>query len=112
MEIGTKIKKVRELKNLTQDYMSKELGVSQSTYSRFESPESDLTISQLNEIASLFGMKAEDIITFDEKYIFNNYGTANDKSFSVINEVSSKERELYEKTIALLEDKIKYLESK
>ncbi len=113
MEIGTKIKKVRELKNYTQEYMSQRLNVSQSTYSRFEKDDSDLTISQLKDISEIFGMKVEDLINFDEKFIFNNYGTAHDKSFSVnYQSVSDKERELYDKTILLLEDKIKILESK
>jgi transcriptional regulator with XRE-family HTH domain len=113
MEIGTKIKKVRELKNYTQEYMAQKLNVSQSTYSRYEKEDGDITISLLREISEIFGMKVDDLINFDEKFIFNNYGTAHDKSFSVnYQAVGDKERELYEKTIALLEDKIKYLESK
>lgn len=113
MEIGIKIKKVRELKNYTQEYMAEKLNVSQSTYSRYEKDGNDLTVSQLKEISDIFDMKVDELINFDEKYIFNNYGTANDKSFSVnYQAVSDKERELYEKTIKLLEDKIKYLEGK
>lgn len=113
MEIGTKIKKVRELKNYTQDYMAQRLNVSQSTYSRYEKEDGDLTISQLKEISDIFGMKVDDLINFDEKFIFNNYGTAHDKSFSVnYQSVSDKERELYEKTIKLLEDKIQSLTEK
>jgi transcriptional regulator with XRE-family HTH domain len=113
MEIGIKIKKVRELRNYTQEYMAYKLHVIQSTYSRFEKDGNDLTISQLNEISEIFGMKIDDLINFDEKFFFNNYGTAHDKSFSVnYQSVSDKERELYEKTIKLLEEKVKNLEGK
>ena len=91
--------------------MARRLNISQPTYSRFEKEDGDLTISQLKEISDVFGMKIDELINFDEKFIFNNYGTANDKAFSVNYEnVNNKERELYEKTIQLLEDKIKYLE--
>ena len=113
MEIGTKIKKVREMKKYSQEFMAERLNVSQPTYSRFEKDDTDLTISQLKHISEIFEMRVEDLINLDEKIIFNNYGTAHDKSFSVIYQsVSDKERELYEMTIKLLEDKIKYLESK
>lgn len=113
MEIGTKIKKVRELRNYTQEYMAQKLEVSQSSYSRYEKDEGDLSLSELEKISEILGMKVEDLICFDEKMIFNNYGTAQDQSFSVnYQSISNKERELYEKTIKLLEDKIKYLENK
>lgn len=110
MEIGNKIKKVRELRNYTQEYMAQKMNISQASYSRFEASNSGITFSQLTSIATVLEMKVEDLIAFDEKMIFNNYGTANDKSFSVITEVSSREVELYQKTISLLEDKIKSLE--
>lgn len=113
MEIGTKIKKVRELKNFTQGHMAELLGVSQSSYSRYESPDSDLSISQLNEIANIFDMKAEDILAFDEKYVLNNYGEIKGHQLAnIYNSFPEKLEKLYEDKIQLLEDKIKYLEGK
>jgi transcriptional regulator with XRE-family HTH domain len=112
MEIGTKIKKVRELKNYTQEYMAQKLNVSQSTYSRYEKEDGDITIALLNEISEIFGMKVEDLLSFDEKVVFNNYASNQANQAYVINVISEKERELYEKTIKLLEEKIKFLESK
>lgn len=110
MEIGTKIKKVRELKNYTQEYMAQRLNVSQSTYSRYEKEDGDITIALLNEISEIFGMKVEALLSFDEKIVFNNYASNQANQAYIINVISEKEREMYEKTIKLLEDKIKYLE--
>jgi transcriptional regulator with XRE-family HTH domain len=112
MEIGTKIKKVRELKNYTQEYMAQRLNVSQSTYSRYEKEDNDITVALLNEISEIFGMKIEDLLSFDEKVVFNNYASNQANQAYIINVISEKEREMYEKTIKLLEDKIKYLEGK
>jgi len=113
MEIGNKIKKVRELKNYTQEYMAERLGITQSGYSRYEKEDGDLTISQLDKISEIFQMKLEDLISFDEKFIFNNYGTSHDKSFSVnYSNINDKERELYDKTIKLLEDQIVILQER
>jgi transcriptional regulator with XRE-family HTH domain len=36
MELGTKIKKIRELRNLTQEYLADQLGISQPAYSKLE----------------------------------------------------------------------------
>ena len=91
--------------------MADKLGMSAAGYGKLERDESDIPFSRLEQIAKAFNMKVEDVTSFDEKFVFNNYGSAHDKSFSV-NYISEKERELYEKTIQLLEDKIKYLESK
>jgi transcriptional regulator with XRE-family HTH domain len=111
MTVGTKIKKIRELRNYTQEYMADKLQMSQSGYSKIESNEVDVAFSKLEQISEVLGMKVEDVISFDEKHVFNNYGTAHDKSFSVFYQaISDKERELYEKTIALLEEKVKRLE--
>lgn len=111
MNIGIKIKKIRELRNYTQDFMAEILGVSQSTYSRFEKDEGDLTIHQLNRISEILDIKIEDLINFDERIVFNNYSNNSNQAYT-INIISEKERELYEKTISLLEEKIKYLENR
>jgi len=108
--IGFKIKKIRELKNLTQEYLASQLNMSVQGYGKIERDEVDVPFSRLEQIADVFGLKVEDVVSFDEKHVFNNFGTAHDKSFSVNYQfVSEKERELYEKTIKLLEDKIQYL---
>ncbi len=112
MEIGTKIKKIREYKNFTQEHMAEQLGISQSTYSRFEKDDSDLTISQIHQIAELLDVKVEDLINVKEQLVINNYESTITHQAHLINVISEKERELYEKTIKLLEDKIKYLEGK
>ncbi|MAZ37435.1 helix-turn-helix domain-containing protein [Salibacteraceae bacterium] len=42
MDIGLNIKKVRELKGYTQDYVAQQLAISQRQYSRIEQNESDI----------------------------------------------------------------------
>lgn len=114
MEIGQKIKKIRELKNFTQEHMAQRLNISQPTYSRYEKEDGDLTITVLRSISEVLEVRIEDLLSFDEKNIFNNYGTANQTYLSVQNlySMSNYERELFMKTIKLLEDKIISLETK
>jgi transcriptional regulator with XRE-family HTH domain len=113
MEIGVKIKKIRELKNYTQEYMAELLHVSQPTYSRFEKDDSDITISQLENISKILDIKLEDLINFNEKQVLNNYSLGQANQAHIINQyMSDNERKLYEDKIKLLEEKVAWLEKK
>ena len=61
-EIGTNIKRIREFKNYTQNYMADKLGISQNVYSKMENNISPITINRLEEIAMVFEMHIEEII--------------------------------------------------
>ncbi len=45
--IGEKIKKIRELKNYTQEYMAAQIGITQAGYSKIERGESDVPMSAI-----------------------------------------------------------------
>lgn len=112
--LGLKIKKVREIKNFTQEYMAKELGVSQSTYSNYENLESDVSPDMLDRIAQILNVRPEMIEKFDDQLIFNNNSFA-DQSVQYCNTlnqyvIDSEIEKLYKKNIQLLEEKVKALE--
>ena len=109
MEVGTKIRKIRELKNFSQDYMAQQLKISQATYSRFEKEEADPTINQLDQIARILDVKLEELLSFNEKYIFNNYSPHNHNQGYVVNHITSGEKELYEKHLETMQQEITYL---
>ena len=49
--LGHKIKKLRELRNFSQEYMADQLGLSQSAYSKLETDQTELTYNRLSKIA-------------------------------------------------------------
>lgn len=110
--IGVKIKKIRELKNFTQEYMADKLGVGQSSYSRFEKDGNDLTFNQINKIADILEIGLDDLLNFNDQFIFNNYKSNKANQGYIVNNFSENERKLYEDKIKLLEEKISWLESK
>ncbi len=65
------IKKIRELKNLTREYVADELKMSTSGYGKIERGEVDLTISKLVKIAKVLGVSLEFIFKFDVATFFN-----------------------------------------
>ena len=70
--IGEKIRKIREIKGYSQDYMAAQLKMSQNNYSRIELDQNNINISRLEEIAKVLEVKPTDIMEFDERYVFHN----------------------------------------
>src|SRR6185437_10301124 len=101
MVLGQKIKKLRELKNLTQEHLATELGLSQSAYSKIETGEVDVPYSRLEQIAKVLELKPEDIITFNEHIVFNVMHN-NTGNGMVVHNASLAEKQLYEDTIKSL----------
>ena len=68
--VGAKIKKYREERGITQDFIANEMGITQSTYGRLEKSDKKLSVNRLIEIAKildisisvLFGEKASNVI--------------------------------------------------
>jgi len=112
MHIGQKIKKLRELKNLTQTHIAQELGVSQSAYSKIELGESEVTYGKLEKISEVLGMKPEDVIAFNDQMVFNIMNNPSGGNvFSNIhqNGITENERKLYLDQISLLKEEISFL---
>lgn len=110
MNIGTKIKKLRELKNFTQDYMAEQLGISQGAYSRMELGDSEMTYGRLEKISEILEMKPEDIISFNESMVFNVMHNQTGNGLVIQNNPpNNKERELYEAQIETLKAELGFL---
>ena len=115
MHIGEKIKKVRELKNYTQEYMAEQLQISQSQYSRIESGESDLLYSRLEQIAKILETSISEIDNIDEAISFISKNKIKGKEvnhFQAKNNLNltTKEEGLYQETKKLYEQIIQQLE--
>lgn len=118
MRIGHNIKKIRELKSLTQEEMANRLSMSQSNYSKLERDEMEFNMSRLLDISRILQVDLNELINFDEQNLFliqhnrsvtGVQGTVNNNYNQTLND---KERQLYEDKIKLLEEKTQYLEEK
>ena len=110
LNIGTKIKKLRELKNLTQEHMASVIGVTQSAYSRMEMGETEITYSKLERISSELGMKPEEVIAFNESMVFNVMHNQTGNGLIIQNHsLNNEERELYKQQIETLKEEVAYL---
>lgn len=110
MMLGQKIKKLRELKNLTQEHMAQQLGITQSAYSKIENNEVEVAYSKLEQIAKVLELRPEDIITFNEHVVFNVMHNQTGNGM-VVHQASLIEKQLYEDHIKQLKEENAYLKS-
>ena len=61
-EIVSNIRKIREFRNYTQDYLAAKLRISQNAYSKIELGYSNITLRRLIEISEILEVELEDII--------------------------------------------------
>jgi transcriptional regulator with XRE-family HTH domain len=111
MKVGQKIKKLRELKNFTQEYMAAHLEMSAANYSRLERDEIPLTLEKLQSISQVLEINYLDILTFDEKQVFNfiNHSQSQPYSQGYIHQQYNYPPELVQKFV-IIEKRIKELE--
>ena len=121
--IGTKIKKVRESKSLTQQHVAARLKMEQGQYSRIENNSLACSDELLMQIAEVLEVEKEDIENFDKQYLFtNNTINVNDNGVFGVNNnnwndvnyyvIDKRLENLYEAKISLLEEQIAFLKKK
>jgi len=91
MNIGDNIKKIRELKNYSQEYVAQELGISQSTYARIESGTIVPKIDRLQRIAEILDIDVSFLLSTSNVFniVFNatahqNSGYVNNQNNNVL----------------------------
>lgn len=112
MKIGEKVRKLRELRDFSQEYMAEQLGMSQQNYSLIENDEDeDISLKRLKKIAETLEISLNDLLNFEDKQIFNNYGKYSqvEHNHEVVNNHFTAERQLLERQITHLESEIEYL---
>ncbi len=109
MNTFSKIKKHRELKNYTQDYMADQLNISQNTYSKIETGGIKLTVDRLKQISEILETPIEELLSADSNiYNFNNSHI--DKFYGYIETLQEDNKELTMTTVNFLQNHILHLQ--
>jgi len=124
MHIGRKIRGIRELRNVKQDYLATQLGVSQQTISNIEQSEvvEDTT---LEKIAKVLGISVDGIKNFTEEAVVIYFNTFNENVSNAFNEyqgctfnpldklmeVVEENKKLYERLLACEREKIELIKN-
>jgi len=122
--IGRKISKIRELRNMKQETLALELGISQQAVSKLEQS-AEVEDNALEKIAAALGVSADAIKNYsDESVIYNiqnNYeGSENNYSglyhctfnpLDKVIELVEENKKLYERLLASEREKIELLKN-
>lgn len=104
------IKRIREQKGISQDYMAMELGISQSTYTKLERGEVNLYVDRLLKIAKVLNVGLARI--FDENannsFNVNTYDTSSNFNQVIENQYNDS-KELIKKLQNTLESENQHL---
>lgn len=106
--LGDKIRKIRELKGYSQEYIAHSIGISQNAYSKLETGKTKLDFEKLSKIAVKLDIKPVNIITFDDHLICNN-DIRPDNIEHFIDQILEKLMLQYESRIEHLENEIVFL---
>ena len=122
MQIGSKVKKLRELRNFTQSYLADYLNITQSTYSRYEKDELHFSEDMLQKLAQVLGLSIDAMLQFDEGKLFlyiesvsncEQYQTTKEQKLSEdLLKAMQKENELLRDSLQDLRNMIDWLQKK
>lgn len=114
MELHNKVKRLREINDLSQEDMAEKLNVSKNTYGRLERGEVKISLDRLRKIADIFNIDLSDILKQSEQGLtllitsgdssHNNYYSSNYKDLISENE-SLKLALSYKDEIIIQKDK-------
>lgn len=89
--------------------MAAKLGMSIAGYGKIERNEVEITLQKLHKIAEILSTTIQDILGFEDSFVFNNHRSY--QSFIGSNVVNQQEvKELYEKMLAEKDKEIARLE--
>ncbi|MPS74862.1 MAG: XRE family transcriptional regulator [Chryseobacterium sp.] len=116
-QVGSKIRRLRENKGISQEEMAEKLHISRSAYSRIENGETNSWVNHIERLCKELEMKIEDFFIQSD----NNINTNQDNASAVqtnthqdthitINQLSEKVIELYEERIYELKKQVSDLQ--
>ncbi|TRX40894.1 helix-turn-helix transcriptional regulator [Flavobacterium restrictum] len=115
ISIGKKLKKLRKLNGFTLEEICEQLSISPSTYTRMEKGETATWTSMIDKICGVYKIEPEELLLSEEKYILinnNQNGGSTTLTGNIINNLSEKVIELYDKMLVEKDIKIADLEKK
>lgn len=108
-----KLRKLREFRNYTQEYVAEQLNISQRAYSSIENGKTQLTVDRLVEICKLLNVSVGEVLEIENQNIynnsFNNNAENNYGNLIFKKDDFEEQRNLYERIIEIKNNEITFL---
>jgi len=103
---GEKIKLIREIRGFSQENVAAKLGIAQNSYSRIETNQAKLDSAMLVKLADVLGVSPMDILSGQPAIINFQSNKGTQQSFGYVENVTTGQKELYDKLIAGKDEEI------
>ncbi len=107
--LSEKIKRYREAKNYSQEYVAAQLGIAQNSYSKIENGHTSVSADRLIELAKVLDVPVENLLSEEaQSFSFNNSHI--ERFYNYIQHLQEDNKEIANTTIKTLEEQIKHLQ--
>ena len=107
--IAKNIRKHRELKGFSQEYMAHQLNVNQSTYAKMENSSTKITIDKLFSVAKLLETDVSEILNLKNQTIYNQDLKDNSVGHQQVENFHQQNKEIYQELLKAKDDQIALL---
>ena len=97
--LGKNIRKHRELKGFSQEYMAHQLDLNQASYAKIESNTTKMTIDRLFSISKLLEIDVAELLELSKQNIFNQSNNATANAFGNVENLHQENKEVYQELI-------------
>ncbi|MFY1046682.1 helix-turn-helix domain-containing protein [Chryseobacterium sp. GP-SGM7] len=97
--ISKNIRKYRELKGFSQEFMASQLDINQASYAKIENSSTKLTVERLFAISKLLETDITDLLDLKAQTVFNQSENEVANAYGKIENFYNESREVYEKLI-------------
>ena len=105
--VSDRLKKIRLIKNITQDFLAKKLGFTQKAYSKIENNETKLNVDVLQRVAQILEVPIETFFNNSQQHILNDFSNRSGGDNVIYkNNLTEKMEELFKDLIKSKDDVI------
>lgn len=109
--ISKNIRKYRELKGFSQEYMANQLDINQASYAKIESSSTKLTVERLFAISKLLETEVTELLDVKTQTVFNVYDNENAVGQQKVQNLYQDNKDVYEKLLQSKDEQIALLKS-
>ena len=109
--IGKNIRKFRELKGYSQEYMANEMELTQASYAKLESNTTKISVERLFTIAKLLETDVADILELNKQTIYHQDIKEHSIGHQEVQNLHQDNKEVYEKLLQSKDEQIALLKS-
>lgn len=109
--ISKNIRKYRELKGYSQEYMAHELDITQASYAKMENNTTKINVDRLFAISNILETDIRDLLELNKQTIYNQEVKEYGVGYQQVQNLHQDNKEAYEKIIQAKDEQIALLKA-